>query len=161
MITTINPANSFKGFYTVDLDKMSENQKKTVLGLELKLKEESKTKDFLVRQEAGKDSVSLSQVFDLRASKKNLQAGEYVYFKSFNMGSYENSDKFEASDIQKAYDAKCQQKKDNIFVAVAAILLTAYLGFAVANYTKRVQPVKDMIKNKIEMTNDTLKNVIK
>ena len=63
--------------------------------------------------------------------------------------------------VQKAYDAKRQQKKDNIFVAVGAILLTAYLSFAVANYAKRVQPVKDMIKNKIEMTNDTLKNVIK
>ena len=69
MFSAINSSNVFKGFYTVDEDKMSVVQKRTVLNLESLLKEEALNKDFLVRKGNDADSVTLSQVFGLKCSK--------------------------------------------------------------------------------------------
>ena len=158
MITAISSVNSFKGFYTVDEDKMSSSQKQTVLNLESLLKEEAQTKDFLVRKGNDADSVTLSQVFGLKCSKNKMRAGEYIYTNAIKIGTY-NTDSFELSDIKKAYDKKEQQKKDNIFVAIALILLTTFLGFATAHYIKQGKATKLSNKNNIEIINDTLKNV--
>ena len=158
MISAINSVNSFKGFYTVDEDKMSSTQKQTVLNLESLLKEEAQTKDFLVRKGTEADSVTLSQVFGLKCSKNKMQAGEYIYTNAIKIGTY-NTDSFELSDIQKAYNKREQQKKDNIFVAIGLLLLAGYLSLATVHYVKRVLPVaKGMNKNNIEMVNDSLKN---
>lgn len=159
MITAINSANSFKGFYTVDEDKMSPNQKRTIADLESKLKEEAMTKDFLVRGDKKSDSISLTQVQGMKAARTKLQAGEYVYTSGIKIGSYNDIDRFEPSHIQKAYEKKEQQKKDNIFVAIGLLLLAGYLSLATVHYVKRVLPVaKGMNKNNIEMVNDSLKN---
>ena len=88
-----------------------------------------------------------------------MQAGEYVYTSSLRIGTYNDKDVFETSDIRKAHEKKEQQKKDNIFVAIGLLLLTGYLSLATIHYVKRVLPVaKDMNKNNIEMVNDSLKN---
>ena len=157
MITAINSANSFKGFYTVDEDKMSPNQKRTAADLESKLKEEAMTKDFLVRGDKKSDSISLTQVQWMKAARTKLQAGEYVYTSGIKIGSYNNIDQFERFHIQKAYEKKEQQKKDNIFVAIGLVLLTAFLSLATAHYVKNVLPVAKKMNN-TELTNDTLKN---
>ena len=158
MITAINSATSFKGVYIVEEERMSGNQKKTAYQIKHILKDESKSKDFLLLSEQKTDSVSLSQVFGLKCSKNKMQAGEYIYTNAIKIGAY-NTDSFELSDIQKAYNKKEQQKKDNIFVAIGLLLLTGYLSLATVHYVKRVLPVaKSMNKNNVEMVSDSLKN---
>ena len=148
VITTINHSNSFKGFYTVDEDKMSSRQKNTVLKLASALKNESCFNDFLVRRSKDSDSVTLSQVYGLKCSKKKMRAGEYIYARSLKIGTYNDIDTFEPSDVQRAQDKK-QRQKDNIFVAIGLLLLTGYLSLATVHYVKRVLPeVKNMNKNK-------------
>ena len=155
MITAINSATSFKGVYIVEEERMSGNQKKTAYQIKHILKDESKSKDFLLLSEQKTDSVSLSQVFGLKCSKNKMQAGEYIYTNAIKIGAY-NIDSFELSDIQKAYNKKEQQKKDNIFVTVGLIILAAYLAFASAFYVKKVIPAKRMYK--MELINENKKN---
>jgi hypothetical protein len=137
---------------------MSSNQKNIATKIDAILKEESQTKDFLLRSEPKTDSVTLSQVFDLKASKRSLHKGDYIYSKALRIGSYNQEDEFKLSDLENACAKQEQQKKDNIFVIVGLIILTAYLSLASAFYVKKVVPAKHM--HKMEMTSGNMNNNI-
>lgn len=156
MISAINSTTNFKGVYIVDEAKMSSNQKNIAIGIKNVLKEESNSKDFLLRSESKTDSVTLSQVFGLKASKNSLHKGDYIYTSVLKVGSYNKPDEFNLSDLDGAYERKDQQKKDNIFVTIALIALTAYLALASAFYVKKVVPAKRM--HKMELINENTKN---
>lgn len=159
MISAINSTTKFKGIYIVDEAKMSSNQKNIATEIKNVLKKDSKSKDFLLRSEPKTDSVTLSQVFGLKASKNSLHKGDYIYTNFLKIGTYNEADEFNLSDLDGAYRRKEQQKKDNIFVAIGLLLLTGYLSLATVHYVKRVLPVaKSMNKNNVEMVSDSLKN---
>ena len=162
MITAIHSANTFKSVYIIDKDKLPEEQRIKALDIKTKLKNEAENKDFILKKDDESDSLLLSQVTGLKTAKSHPQKGDYIYLTSIKIGRYDNADSFQLTDIQKAYNKKEQQKRDNLFISIALFALTTYLALASAFYVKKVIPAKVINRAKIEMVQkaDTLKNDI-